>query len=428
MPVALPTKNHGLSSSHNLLSNSLFALLYYSGLIFLVSWADGIMAYVTPIYITEHVSHPVLMGFVMAFSSIVGINCDLLFAKRLHGKRYSYFLFQTSFFALLAGLCYVVFSPNVAILLLIVGLWGIYYELLQFSNFHFIHTFLSTSQHTLGWSTVMNAKYMALLVAPLTASYLMEDTEFPAFYFMITLHLIAIVFLFIFTTLTPKQSQPTLPAEKQRHNPKIQEFRIWQVLIKRLWPIYLFVLTLSVLDSVYWTVGALLSEHMADPYKGVLLTLNALPALFVSYFIQKAFVNYSKKRTAFLLALAGSCCLFFVGFVTHPVLLLSLIFISSCFTVSAWPLILATYEDYVARSDEYGNDLIGFENSAISLSYILGPIFASTTASLVGEQQTFSIVALLLGSVSLLALAVTPRKIRLPQSEIIALEKPLHMP
>lgn len=62
--------------------------------------------------------------------------------------------------------------------------------------------------------------------------------------------------------------------------------------------------------------------------------------------------------------------------------------------------------------------MLGLSSSTISLAYIVGPAIAGWVASMVGERMTFAVLGLGVALISLILLIVTPKKIKLPQSEI----------
>ncbi len=63
-------------------------------------------------------------------------------------------------------------------------------------------------------------------------------------------------------------------------------------------------------------------------------------------------------------------------------------------------------------------DMIGLTSSVINISYIIWPVFAGLLASKVGERLTFSYMGVLVLTISIILLFVTPRKLKLPQTEI----------
>ena len=80
----------------------------------------------------------------------------------------------------------------------------------------------------------------------------------------------------------------------------------------------------------------------------------------------------------------------------------------------------AVYSDITERMGYEGKHMMGLSSSTLSLAYIIGPVMAGGIAQLVGERLTFSVMGILMALVALILLIVTPRKLRLPQSEIQA--------
>jgi MFS family permease len=64
------------------------------------------------------------------------------------------------------------------------------------------------------------------------------------------------------------------------------------------------------------------------------------------------------------------------------------------------------------------NDLIGLTSSVVNISYVVWPPIAGVMAGIVGERITFSVVGALVVIVSVILLFITPKKLRLPQTEI----------
>ena len=102
---------------------------------------------------------------------------------------------------------------------------------------------------------------------------------------------------------------------------------------------------------------------------------------------------------------------------------LAVVFISSTFTSLAFPELNATFEDYVARLDNFSNDLVGLRSSAGSLAYIIGPVTAGFLASKLGNWQTITIFAGALVIVAAAMLYVIPRKLRMPKQELVEVVK-----
>jgi MFS family permease len=193
-------------------------------------------------------------------------------------------------------------------------------------------------------------------------------------------------------------------------------------MIHRIWHLLFFVFTLGVIDATFWTVGTLLSEEVGNGGDhGLLLVMYGLPVLFIGIFAGWASRPFGKKRAAFLCGIGSGTMLTLAGLTRDHNLLLVFVFLSSMFLAISWPEIYAVFEDYVCRLGKTSNDMIGLQSSTMAMAYLIGPILAGGIASVVGRQQTFTVVGILLVIISVLALIIVPRKIRLPQAELTKL-------
>jgi len=110
-----------------------------------------------------------------------------------------------------------------------------------------------------------------------------------------------------------------------------------------------------------------------------------------------------------------------MGLVNSIDLILLLVFFYSAFIAISLPAISATFEDLVKRLGSFDTDLIGLEQASPSLAYIVGPILAGFIAVELTEQKVFFVLGLLLAFVSVTSFILTPRKIKMPQSELLKL-------
>src|SRR4030042_6772064 len=68
-------------------------LIIFSIIIFFISLGDGIMSYVTPIFIGNHVENPLWVGIVLSMSSFFGMFFDIFIGEKLSFKPFRFFLF-----------------------------------------------------------------------------------------------------------------------------------------------------------------------------------------------------------------------------------------------------------------------------------------------------------------------------------------------
>jgi MFS family permease len=376
------------------------------------------MSYITPVYIQESINSTLLMGIILSFSSVIGFICDLVFSELFRGRSYSFFIILGMSTAFAFPIVFLLLPPWVIFYLVAMLIWGLYYEFFIFADFHFIHTFTDKSLHATSWGILSTFKSAAYLIGPIVATSLIEKgTSYPL---IATLGFTAIA---LFTFLLFLKLERYTKTEKQLRPHKksiIAEFKIWRVILKRIWPIYIFIFTLSIMDSAFWTVGTLLSEEMREitPIGGFLLTAYMLPSIILGFLAGRAARPYGKKRAAFISGILGGLVFTFTGFVQNIPAFVFSVFIAATVMSLAWPEISAVIEDYVSRLGDFGNDIIGLQSSSASLAYIVGPILSGAIATIIGNKLTFSAMGIILLMVSVMALLVVPRKIKMPISEL----------
>ena len=396
-------------------------LLGYCLLAFLLSLADALMSYTTPVFLENKLGNPAQMGILLGISPIAGILFDVFLEKNLANKSYLFFLKLTFLSAVCFPLIFILLPPSIIFLILAVLVWGTWYELTQFTNFRFIHVSATVPQHAASWGILSIFRSTAYLLGPLFASLLISYSFNSSFYAV--LGVLGIAFL-LFLLFLKNQKNPARLETDQPGDKKITlacQFKVLRSLLKKIWPLWLFTFAILFIDATFWSVGTVLSEELKTrhPLGGFLLVAYMLPSLFIGLLAKRVSRPLGKKRAAFIAGLLAGLILAFSGLVKEPLLLLSLVFFSSIFSSLSVPEILAVYEDYVARLGRAGDEMVALERSSENLAYILGPMIAGAVALLIGSQKTFTVSGLFLAIVSLLALIIVPKKIRLPQKEIL---------
>jgi MFS family permease len=406
------------------LGNGTKLLLAYSLIVFLVGTGDAILSYAAPVHIESYVNSTLLMGLILGFSSLVGIICDLLFAKIFRGKSFREFLGWLFVVAFIFPAVILFLPPLPAFFLLAMAAWGIYYELLHFSHFHLIETVVKRSDHALAWGVLESFRAAAYLIGPFLAGWLIDRHTDAPFYGSIGFFSAALVgFLFFLKATRAHQTPVQVKTEAKKTEGLAMEFKVWAALLRRVWPLFLFMVVCGFVDATFWSVGTLFAESLREgsAVGNLLFPAYTLPSLFVGLVVAPAARPLGKKRAALLAAIAAGVLLTLVGFVAAALPVVILVFLFSLFFSLTFPEIYATFEDYVTRLGDLGDDLVGLEGSAVSLAYIIGPILAGAIASVFGNGGAFAVAGLALVSVALFGLAVVPRKIRMPQEELAAI-------
>ncbi|HKY73957.1 MAG TPA: MFS transporter [Patescibacteria group bacterium] len=395
-------------------------IIMYSLILFLVSLGDAIMSYIAPIEVEAHVSNTFVMGLVLATSSGLGFVCDFLFGEWFRGKSYAFFLASMFTFAFLFPLSFILAPPIVSAFLFAMAAWGIYFELIQFSNFHFINTYVEREDHASSWGILESLISLAYFLGPLFATFLIDRHVDGPYYGALGFFTTGLFGFLLFWRAHRTRSRASTADTTTSKRSRFHEIKIWAILWKKIWPLYIFFFTAVLVDSTFWTVGALLSEDLRQqhPLGGLLLPAATLPSLFIGLFAGKLAHQFGKKRAAFF---AGSCAgliLAVAGILQNVPLLIGTVLLFAVFHSVSRPEISATFEDYISRLGKTSNDLIGLQNSAASLAWVIGPIISGAFASWIGNSATLSVVGIIMFVVAVMALVVVPRKIQMPQKEL----------
>lgn len=398
------------------------SLIYFYAITMLFFYlGDSIMSYASPVVMENHTNRVWLMGLIFSFSSVIGFICDLLFAKWFSKQGYHFFakfmFYLVSFFPL----SFLLFPASTWSFLFAMAVWGVYYELTRFTHFNFIKRFIEHDEHSQAWDVINLFQTIAIIIGPIIASFAYARGErWPFIAALGTFLGSFLIYQFLIKKINQNHREPVTDKKEEEKRTTDQTLAIWWTLIKKVWPLYLFLFSLIVSESAFWTIGSLLSEDLKKIHwtGGLLLPMYSSASLLSVFLVDKFCGQMSKKRVALVSALIGGiilgiACLFFNGLI-----LLGLVFLASAFISVAYPKIYAVFEDYVARLGLFRNDMIGIQGSAISLGYVAGPIIASVLATFISSQATLGYLAFFLSFVSGITLLIIPRKIKMPQQEL----------
>lgn len=345
---------------------------------------------------------------------MAGFMCDFLFARFFPKKPYAFFLWLTMFAAFLFPVTLVSLPPLVSTFLIGMITWGIYYELLQFSHFNFIASFIPKSHYPLAWGTLNSFRAIAYLLGPLISGPLLILGFKGVFSIPLVLYSFSAIGLAILAISVKKI---TIQPENESKVSLFSQINTWKSLFVRVWPVYVFLFLISCIDSAFWTVGTLISEDLrqASALGSFFLPAYSFPAIFIWLMIS-LFPSTGKKRLAFITGSLGGLILATVGLSSNLFLILSSVFLASCFLSISYPEIEAVFEDYVTRLGHSGTSMVGLQATAISSSYIIGPILAGSIAQFYGNRAVFSVLGIAVAVYSLFAFFLVPKKIAFPAS------------
>jgi len=395
-------------------------LLGYSLIVSLFCLFDALMAYCAPVYLDKTLHNSFYVGLIISCSSAAGMLFDFVASKTNANSSFSRYFWLTILISLVFPIILLFFSENIFLIIIAMIIWGVYYELLYFSHFHFIESLRSEKTHAQSWGAVCTFKALSYTIGPLLASLMIGYSLNLPLYAALVVLAITAFFFFLFLRIFKIRKSSSYPAEKNKHIVPINRLFIWKILINKLWLLWMFMFCLSIIDSAFWTIGALFSEQLklSSPIGAFFLTLYMLPTLFIPLVSGKIDKPLGKKKVAFISGAISGALLIAIGLIDNAVLILLLVFLSSLFGALAVPEILATFEDYITRLGYLGNSIISIERSSENAGYIVGPIICGFLAIQIAYQRVFSVVGGVSLFVSIVCLIFIPRKIRFPQQQL----------
>lgn len=402
-----------------LLSQNLFwsKLGPFSLILFFILLGDALLSYWVPNFLQKALGSPLKMGVIMGFSSLVGLLADLIIPQTLKGFSVRKLLLWAILSSLIFAFCLLlgVKFPLLIIFLGSMAVWGVYYEFLHFSQAQFVADSLPLKVKTSGWAVIGIFKNLAYFLGPLIAGLTLLKSDF-------SLLLIAVIFISIglgVFLITKKEHHRPIAIETQ-HISIFREISYWKVLFKRIWPVIVLSLFMGLIDATFWTTGAVWSERLSkeNVFATLLLPAYQLPSLFMGFVLARWKIYKGKKRLSEKSLLICGLFLSLLYFNFPVPVYIFIVFISSIYFAIALPLVEAVYSDVIARMGIERKHLVGLSASAISLAYIIGPAISGLIANYLQEKNTIAAIGIIAAIVSLVLLFITPKKLRLPESEI----------
>jgi len=394
-------------------------IIGFSLVIFFLALADAVMSYMAPVLVEKTLNDPVLVGLVLSISSFLGMALDLLIAERFAHKSFKFFLTKALFFAVLFPISFLIFPAKFQFFVISMFIWSVYYEFIGYSKYNFVHKYVHLKDHTNAWSTLVTFGSLAYMIGPGIAVLLIQKfTDLPLYAAIVLIAFSSILYFLLERSTSKKRTERTLVINEKRS--LLKELGILKTLIRRLWILVLFSLTTTLMDVLMWTIGVLYTEELRKTsFMGDwLLVVYGLPALFTGLLASKLKTDIGKKKTAFTVAASAGLCLVFSGLSTNVSLILVFVFLMSAFYGISVILIDSAFQDYVARANVVGNDIVSILQFAHNVSYSFGPILLGVAAKYLGFGRTFQLVGVIVVVVSALSFLLIPRKIKMPQNEI----------
>lgn len=389
--------------------------LLYLASVFIFFWVvfDGILSYIVPILVTQRGYSNTQMGLILASSSFAGAIFDFVLSRFLRRSGY----LQTFLLVLLVSLCFplVLWSANhIFVYLLAMAIWGLYYDLYNFASYDFVSRNLEGGHnHSSQFAIIELFRSVGNIVAPVFAAWLIIDqVEFSNLTISYVFLVIAAI-LYLFLVISSPTRHLHLPPVKIKPPSFSQTVFLWQKIGRILLPVLSFMVTLQVFDAIFWTIGPLFSESFPNfpHFSGLLMVLYSLPSLFTAWKIKGFTSRFGQKHTAYFTLLVGSLLLLPIGYISSPVIILLLVFVSSIATSITWPAIEGAIADYVSETSVYKSEIEGLTDLSTNLGYVIGPILAGVLSDKFGVSHSFTALGIINTLTILVLFVVTPKQI-----------------
>ena len=385
---------------------------------FALFMGDSIMSYSAPVAM-DRVLGATRMGLIMSTSSMVGMIVDFLFAKTFVHQKAAFFKKIILIFLPLFPLSFLVVQ-NVLSFFFAMIVWGIYFEAIVFSNYHIIHECVPPQKHAWAWALLSTSRNLTLALGPLLAAYL--DRFDHRYSFIAALGFVAIgLSQFIIQQLFSRRSRSlTADHAKVEHRDIRQEVQIWKSYARVIWPLLIFMFLFTLIDATFFSIGPVFGVQLAEhsPLGELFISMYTIPALIFGITVDHVSRPLGKKRTAFVSGIVGGMGLLLMSQMERTSSILLATFLAAIGLAILYPAVVAVFEDYVARSNSTGNDLIGLTAIMVSMGYVISPMLNGFLADQIGLQTVFGLWGLLLLIFSVFAIFAVKRKLKMPHKEI----------
>ena len=405
-------------------------LALFSLPIALILMSDNILSFIVPIEIGKVVHSNLLTGSILGFSSLVGLFSDYLFPsflKNLSWKvQFIVAVIMALFFPIISALG-IIYS-SIWLFLMVSILWGVYYELLIFSEEDFIVEEEEKREYSKDWSVLMSMNVFTNILGPIFASILIILPVWNFTTILVALVVIGLIYsltVFGFEIIHPEnKDDESIKKITRRHRltaELFREFKLWKEFLKDMLPILLLVFFLNWIDMTFFVWGGLFGVQLVgtNGLEWIIIVLYNIPTILIMFLLLKKPVERKKKLYATIALLLAGICFGLVGLFKNLGLLVLIPLTTGAFAIAfSWPLVRAAISDITKRAGIYKTNMMGVYNAVGSFACFISPIIMGYIADGLGYYTMLSIMGIMAITIAIVLLVIMPRKIRVKHQEL----------
>ena len=409
-------------------STSILALFTLPVALILLS--DNILSFIVPIEIGKVVNSNLLTGVILGFSSLVGLFSDYLFPpflKNLSWKvQFIAAVIMALFFPIISALG-IIYS-SIWLFFMVSILWGIYYELLVFSEEDFMVEEETKREYSKDWSVLMSLNVFTNIIGPIIASVLVILPVWNFTTILVFIVIIALIYsltIFGFQIKHPESTDENSVKEiTKRHRFRgelFREMKLWKEFLKEMLPILILTFFLNWLDMTFFVLGGLFGIKLVgtNGLEWIVVVLYNLPTILIAIFLVKKPIERKKKLYSTVALLFAGIAFSLVAFFSNLGLLVLLPIVTGAFAIAfSWPLSKAAVSDITRRAGIYKTNVMGIYNAISSLACFISPIVMGYIADSYGYYIMITIMGVISIVVAILLLVIMPKRINVKHLEL----------
>lgn len=385
-------------------------------IILFIGLYEGIISYIMPLLMLEAGFSKTELGFLISSASFFGALFDFLLCKYVDNahfrKMYLIMFVAAAIFPLM-----LIGAKDVWLFLIVMALWGLYYDVRNFGNWDFIARCAPPSDRASSFGLISAIKAAGSVLAPLIAGFLIGEVVGYSPFLTAGLFLAIAALGYLLLLGITRDICDYKPPNTSRRTSLIHEIKKWIRLGHKILPVIGMTFLLGIIDAFFWSAGPIFAESLTSlqNFRGLFLTAYFLPVVFVVWLIKPLVRRFGKKKTALYTVIVGLLVLSTLTMFENSISTILVVLIASTFFSIAWPATDGVYADFISESDVMEKEVKGMGDFSSNLGYIIGPVTAGILMDTFGNSSAFTFLGIGGALFAFTILLITPKSIKIPK-------------